>query len=61
VYKLLSGDVSTFTESILYRFGKGGAGSRPLTGLLMDAKGSLYGTAAFNGPHGAGVVFEIVP
>ncbi len=61
VYKLIPGAGGIFTESILSGFGDGGAGSGPLTGLLMDGSGNLFGTAAYSGPHGAGVVFEIVP
>ena len=49
-YKLLPGAGGIFTESVLSGFGDGGAGSA-----------NLYGTAAYSGPHGAGVVFEIVP
>ncbi|MGA3042394.1 MAG: choice-of-anchor tandem repeat GloVer-containing protein [Bryobacteraceae bacterium] len=60
VYRLAPGTGGGFTESVLARFGNGEAGSGPLTGLLMDSSGNLYGTAAFSGPHGDGVVFEIV-
>jgi uncharacterized repeat protein (TIGR03803 family) len=59
-YELVLGTGGAFTESILARFGNGEGGSGPLTGLLMDSSGNLYGTAAYSGPHGAGVVFEIV-
>jgi uncharacterized repeat protein (TIGR03803 family) len=60
VYELSPG-ADGYTESILSRFGNGEAGGGPLAGLLMDSNGNLYGTAAFSGPHGAGVLFEILP
>jgi uncharacterized repeat protein (TIGR03803 family) len=38
----------------------GGAdGSTPYGGLVMDGSGNLYGTTAFGGKYGGGVVFEI--
>jgi uncharacterized repeat protein (TIGR03803 family) len=35
-------------------------GADPMGGLIFDSSGNLYGTAT-GGPHGGGVVFEIVP
>ncbi|MGC9952435.1 MAG: choice-of-anchor tandem repeat GloVer-containing protein [Bryobacteraceae bacterium] len=61
VYKLAPGPGGSYTESILSRFGNGEAGGGPLAGLFMASGGNLYGAAAFSGPHGAGVVFEILP
>jgi|HubBroStandDraft_1064217.scaffolds.fasta_scaffold42217_2 uncharacterized repeat protein (TIGR03803 family) len=49
-----------YSEAILARFGNGDRGSGPLAGLV-NARGTLYGTTAFGGPDGAGVVFEVVP
>jgi uncharacterized repeat protein (TIGR03803 family) len=60
VFKLTPNGAGGYTESILSRFGNGSQGSSPLTGLLMDGAGNLYGTAAFGGAHGGGVVFEII-
>jgi len=60
VYELMPGP-SGYTEAILARFGNGGLGVGPLTGLLMDAQSNVYGTAAFGGPDSAGVVFEVLP
>jgi len=60
VFELSPKEGGGYSESILTRFGNGGQGSSPLTGLLMDDTGNLYGTAAFGGGAGAGgVVFEI--
>lgn len=60
VWKLIPAS-GGYTEDILVRFGNGGRGIGPLTGLVMDAQGNLYGTAAFGGPDGAGLVFEVAP
>ena len=32
------------TLTVLYNFGNGGVGSEPLSGLIMDQAGRLYGT-----------------
>ena len=49
----------TGTETVLYSFTAGTDGASPLAGLIRDAAGNLYGTAAQAGVHGAGVVFEL--
>ena len=49
-------------ESILYSFG--GVGSdpeEPNAGLILDAKGNLYGTSQWGGPTAEGAVFELSP
>jgi len=53
-------------ESLLWSFGNGSDGQSPLAGLIMDNKGSLYGTTAGQGPFGGapgpgGTVFKITP
>lgn len=60
VYELIPAS-GGYREAIRARFGNGARGSGPLAGLAMDAQGNLYGTTAFSGPDGAGVVFEVVP
>src|SRR5439155_14010625 len=35
-------------------------GSSPSAGLLADASGNLFGTTAFGGKYGYGLVFEVV-
>jgi len=58
VFKLSK--AGAFTE--LHIFSGGTDGGKPLSGLIQDAAGNLYGTtytsAGFNGP---GVVFEVTP
>jgi len=55
---------SGYTESVLYSFQDGADGGLPYVGLLADAKGALYGTAAGGGAGcsgGCGTVFKITP
>lgn len=59
VYKLTRGSNGQWTETILYAFMGGADGSTPYGGLVMDGSGNLYGTTAFGGKYGGGVVFEI--
>lgn len=57
----------TGKETVLYSFTDGADGAFPFAGLIKDAAGNLYGTAAYGGdascnpPHGCGVVFKITP
>jgi uncharacterized repeat protein (TIGR03803 family) len=52
-------------ESILYTFdpsSNGGSGAfAPLSGLIFDASGNLYGTSLEGGQYGSGTVFELCP
>jgi uncharacterized repeat protein (TIGR03803 family) len=49
-------------ESVLYSFGTNkGDGAYPFAGLVMDAKGNLYGTAELGGANGPGAIFEVTP
>jgi|SRR5579872_72103 len=62
VQRALGGAV---TDSILYRFiGGSGDGSHPMSGLVADAQGNLYGTTVSGGSRcsgGCGTVFQLVP
>jgi uncharacterized repeat protein (TIGR03803 family) len=54
----------TGTETVLHTFTGGADGSIPVAGLIQDAAGNLYGTAAAGGigfPVQAGVVFRLTP
>jgi uncharacterized repeat protein (TIGR03803 family) len=48
-------------ETVLYSFTGGADGGNPSTGLILDAKGNLYGTAPTGGASGFGVVFKLTP
>jgi len=48
-------------ERILYSFLGGSDGVDPTGGVVMDAKGNLYGTTNSGGAHNAGTVFKLTP
>ncbi len=58
VFKLSPTGVAT----VLHSFGAAnGDGNRPLSELVRDANGNLYGTAFMGGAHGRGAVFKVDP
>jgi len=60
VFKLtLSG--GSWTYSALHDFTGGSDGGYPLSNVIFDTAGNLYGTASTGGSHGDGVVWEITP
>ena len=60
VFKLTpSGGGWTYTS--LHDFTAGSDGSSPVSGVVLDANGNLYGTTLAGGQSGNGVVFEITP
>jgi uncharacterized repeat protein (TIGR03803 family) len=59
---------SQYTESVLYSFTSAADGSYPVGGLIVDAKGTLYGTTQYGGSltgpcaqGGCGTVFKLSP
>jgi uncharacterized repeat protein (TIGR03803 family) len=48
-------------ETIVHNFGDTPDGEFPFAGLIIDKKGSVYGTTQFGGDFGYGTVFELVP
>jgi uncharacterized repeat protein (TIGR03803 family) len=56
-----TGDPDVWTETVLYDFKDGSDGSAPIGGLLMDAKGVLYGTTENGGAMNDGTVFKLSP
>ena len=48
-----------FTEDVLYTFTGGNDGGTPLSSVISDAAGNLYGTANSGGAFGFGTVFEL--
>ena len=53
----------TWTENVLYNFTGGTDGLYPVSGLLFDKSGNLYGTTYYGGVAGvnAGTVFKLAP
>jgi uncharacterized repeat protein (TIGR03803 family) len=47
------------TFSVLYSFTGGADGANPWATLIQDGRGNLYGTTAFGGASGNGVVFKL--
>lgn len=46
---------------VLHNFTNADDGGNPYGGVILDAKGNLYGTASGGGASGAGVVFKLDP
>src|ERR1700680_3764831 len=46
-------------ETVLHHFGVGSDGQAPYGRVISDASGNLYGTTAFGGTSGAGIVFQL--
>lgn len=55
---LLSG-VAQCGEKVIYSFSDPGGAVAPLSNLISDASGNLYGTAFYGGTYGDGMVFEL--
>jgi uncharacterized repeat protein (TIGR03803 family) len=47
-------------ERVLHRFNNI-EGSQPSAGVILDAKGNLYGTTLYGGSVGEGIVFKLAP
>jgi uncharacterized repeat protein (TIGR03803 family) len=65
VFQLTRGANGKWRETVLHAFDKNNSGLwSPAGGLVVDGKGSLYGTAEYGGPNcsqlGCGGVFELV-
>ncbi len=60
VYQLTeSGGVWSYNP--LYNFTGGTDGQYSYSSLVLDARGNLYGTTAYGGANGYGVVFKVTP
>ena len=65
VFKLTPNPNGSWIENTLYTFcsvTNCGDGSSPMSGVIFDAAGNLYGTTTDGGAnHGRGVVFKLMP
>jgi uncharacterized repeat protein (TIGR03803 family) len=61
VYKLSPVGGGQWREQLLYRFQGGSDGSDPLSTLVFDQAGNLYGTTCVAGVNGNGTVFKLAP
>jgi uncharacterized repeat protein (TIGR03803 family) len=59
VFELTRSD-GGWTENVIQSF-TGANGVSPYSGVVLDAAGNVYGTAANQGPLGDGVVYELTP
>jgi uncharacterized repeat protein (TIGR03803 family) len=50
-----------WTETVLYKFTGGTDGSIPVSGVVRDKEGDLYGVTAYGGTVGAGALFKLQP
>jgi uncharacterized repeat protein (TIGR03803 family) len=51
---------ASWAETVLYDFNGGSDGGQPISPLIFDNAGNLYGTG-IRGGDGVGVVFEVIP
>jgi uncharacterized repeat protein (TIGR03803 family) len=64
VFELSPNGVGGWNETVLYSFCSVGNcldGSYPLSNVILDSGGNLYGTTSLGGAFGGGVVFELSP
>jgi uncharacterized repeat protein (TIGR03803 family) len=60
VFELTPGGGSVWTEAILHNFGQlAGDGTNPNGGVILDARGNLFGATDSGGRNGEGAVFAI--
>ena len=50
-----------WTQTVLYSFNGGNDGGEPLTGVLFDPAGNLYGATSQVGEDDTGVVYKLTP
>lgn len=60
VYKLFPGLTGEWQERVLYSFQDGTDGNSPISNLIFDTAGNLYGTTS-EGGLGSGTIFEVSP
>ena len=60
VFKL-SPSNGSWTYRSLHDFSNGSDGGYPISDVVLDSSGNLYGTASSGGTSGFGVVWEVTP
>jgi uncharacterized repeat protein (TIGR03803 family) len=60
VFRLTSAN-GIWSQTVLHTFTGGAEGGIPMSNVVIDSNGNLFGTAAGGGAQGAGVIWEIVP
>jgi uncharacterized repeat protein (TIGR03803 family) len=53
--------LTTWNETVLYRFSGGADGSLPQGDLTFDASGNIYGTTVGGGDHNWGAIYKLAP
>ena len=61
VFELMPQAGGTWSEKVLHSFGNGNDGHLPVSNLIFDSAGNLYGTTQAGGANSAGTVFELMP
>jgi uncharacterized repeat protein (TIGR03803 family) len=61
VFKLTPTPQPPWTYTSLHDFTGGSDGKYPISNVVLDSSGNLYGTASAGGSQGYGVVWEITP
>ncbi|MGA8151796.1 MAG: choice-of-anchor tandem repeat GloVer-containing protein [Terriglobales bacterium] len=61
VFELAPAADGRWKETVLHRFTGGKDGASPMTSLIFDAAGNLYGTTFGGGHYGMGTVFRLTP
>jgi uncharacterized repeat protein (TIGR03803 family) len=60
VFELIPQTSGAWTEKILFNFQRTADGFEPLTGVILDKSGNVYGTTVLGGTQpGSGTVFEL--
>jgi uncharacterized repeat protein (TIGR03803 family) len=61
IFEISPNSIGGWTETILYVFTGGPDGARPVSPVIFDNQGNLYGTAQNGGAFNYGVVFKLSP
>jgi uncharacterized repeat protein (TIGR03803 family) len=61
IYRLVWHAGRGWKETVLYKFKGGTDGYYPVSSLVLDGSGNLYGVTSAGGAYNAGTVFEITP